>query len=131
MISVEIDLNVRVRGNWTFTGLEDADGPIYPGQRVRVFEPESGLQGPGRVEEIDSERRLLFLSVDWSLLREPQPLSVEDLNRLGVSVVGLSSRGGAASAWSSSAYIGTSPGGPTTLSTPIATLGQSAVACSA
>jgi predicted RNA-binding protein len=47
---VEIDLNVRARGNWTFSGLEDADGPVEVGDIVEVYEAESGLVGPGRVE---------------------------------------------------------------------------------
>lgn len=71
MTRVEIDLNVRVRGNWTFTGLEDADGPVEVGDIVQVFEPESGLEGHGRVEEVDEARQLIYLSVDWASVREP------------------------------------------------------------
>lgn len=67
---VEIDLNNRVRGNWTVAGLEDADVPVRVGDDVEVFEPESGVVGTGRVEDIDSDKRLLYLSVDWSTLRE-------------------------------------------------------------
>ena len=54
MTRVEIDLNVRVRGNWTFSGLEDADGPVEAGDIVEVYEAESGLVEPGRVEEIET-----------------------------------------------------------------------------
>jgi hypothetical protein len=65
---VEIDLNVRVRGNWTFSGLEDADGPVEVGDIVEVYEVESGLVGPGRVEEVDEASHLIYLSVDWDAL---------------------------------------------------------------
>lgn len=70
---VEIDLNVRVKGNLTFTGVEDADGPVRPGDIVHVFESESGLEGTGRVESIDEDRRLIYLAVDWGGLRVPPP----------------------------------------------------------
>lgn len=70
MARVEIDLNIRVRGNWTLADIGDADEPVVPGQAVEVFEPESGVVGVGRIEEVDPERRLLFLSVDWASLRE-------------------------------------------------------------
>lgn len=68
MTRVEIDLNVRARGDWTFSGLEDADGPVEVGDVVEVYETESGLAGLGRVEEVDMVSRLVYLSVDWSAL---------------------------------------------------------------
>jgi len=80
MIRVEIDLNVRVRGNWTFSGLEDTSGPVEAGQVVEVFEAESGLSGPGIVEEIDEDRRLIYLSVDWAALRDSKT-STNDIGR--------------------------------------------------
>ncbi|GAA3801056.1 hypothetical protein GCM10022403_039180 [Streptomyces coacervatus] len=67
---IEIDPNVRVRGNGTRAGFEDVRGPIAVNMPVEVFEPESGLVGPGRVTEIDPARRLVFLSVEWSKLEE-------------------------------------------------------------
>ena len=67
---VEIDLNVRVRGNDTFVGFEDVSGPIAVGETVEVYESESGVSGEGRVTEIDSERQLIYLSVDWASLKE-------------------------------------------------------------
>jgi hypothetical protein len=42
------------------------------GDTVTVFESESGLSGPGRVEIVDVPRRLIFLSVDWGSLIEPR-----------------------------------------------------------
>lgn len=70
---VAIDLNVRVRGNQTYAGLEDADGDLAPGDDVEVYEPETGLAGPARVIEVDNERHLVYLAVDWGQLREPEP----------------------------------------------------------
>ena len=69
MTRIEIDLNVRVRGNWTLAGLEDADGPVRAGDMVEVFEQESGLVGKGQIQEIDVDRGLIYLSVDWKSLR--------------------------------------------------------------
>lgn len=73
MTRVLIDLNVRVRGNDTYAGFEDVDSwPISVGSVVEVFEPESGVHGGGRVNDIDLVRRLVYLSVDWaSLTDEP------------------------------------------------------------
>jgi hypothetical protein len=70
---VTIDPNVRVRGNDTYAGFEDVDGPIAVGEAVEVHEAESGLTGHGRVTEIDAERKLVYLSVDWPSLAEGGP----------------------------------------------------------
>jgi hypothetical protein len=67
---VEIDLNVRVRGNDTFVGFEDVSGPIGVDEDVEVYESESGVVGDGKITEIDGERELVYLSVDWSSLTE-------------------------------------------------------------
>ena len=67
---VEIDLNVRVRGNGTFVGFDDVSGPVAVGESVEVYESESGVAGEGRVTEIDGDRELIFLSVDWASLKE-------------------------------------------------------------
>jgi hypothetical protein len=67
---VEIDLNVRVRGNGTFVGFDDVSGPVAVGESVEVHESESGVAGEGRVTEIDGDRELIFLSVDWASLKE-------------------------------------------------------------
>ncbi|SDR76376.1 hypothetical protein SAMN04488570_0305 [Nocardioides scoriae] len=66
--NVTIDLNVRVRGNQTFTGLEDVQGPIYVGGTVRVIEPESGVAGYAVVTEIDTDSELVYLAVEWATL---------------------------------------------------------------
>ncbi len=68
---VAIDLNVRVRGDQTYAGLEDVQGTVVVGGHVEVYEPESGLTGPAEVTEVDRERRLVYLAVDWRKLHEP------------------------------------------------------------
>lgn len=77
---VEIDLNVRVRGNDTFVGFEDVYGPLAVGEAVEVFESESGVSGDGRVTQIDGERELVYLSVDWASIREEGGSSHSDVS---------------------------------------------------
>jgi hypothetical protein len=67
---VTIDPNVRVRGNGTYAGFEDVTGPMAVGETVEVHEPESGLVGVGSITEIDGDRELVYLSVDWSSLTD-------------------------------------------------------------
>jgi hypothetical protein len=38
-----------------------------------VYEPESGLTGTAEVTEVDRDRRLVYLAVDWSRLRVQPP----------------------------------------------------------
>lgn len=71
MTRVLIDPNVRVRDNMTYAGLEDVEGPLELHAEVDVYEPESGLVGRAHVEEIDNERRLVFLKVTWKTLSVP------------------------------------------------------------
>ncbi|HUC21313.1 MAG TPA: hypothetical protein VMA73_01270 [Streptosporangiaceae bacterium] len=81
---IAIDPNVRVRGNQTFAGLEDVQGgDVVAGGRVEVYEPESGLTGPGEVIEVDRERGLVYLEVDWGALHEAAsaPTSALDVLR--------------------------------------------------
>lgn len=65
---IEIDPNVRVRGNGTRAGFEDVSGPLAVNMKVEVYEPESELVGPARVTEIDTLKQLVFLSVEWAKL---------------------------------------------------------------
>lgn len=65
---VAIDPNVRVRGNETYAGLDGVTGSIAAGDAVEVYEPESGLAGDGIVTEIDKDRGLVYLSVNWPSL---------------------------------------------------------------
>jgi hypothetical protein len=71
--AIEIDLNVRVRGNETFARFEEAEGDLAVGERVQVYESESGLVGEGRVTEIDPVAGLVYLSVDWPSLHPGLP----------------------------------------------------------
>jgi hypothetical protein len=70
-VRVAVDLNVRVRGNQTFSGFSDADGMLAPGDAVEVYERETGVSGPGCVTDIDAGNRLIYLLADWQALREP------------------------------------------------------------
>src|SRR4051794_31675710 len=72
MTRIAIDLNVRVRGNETYAGFEDVEGPLpsHHGELVEVYERESGASGKAEVRDIDNERRLIFLAVDWAGLTE-------------------------------------------------------------
>ena len=72
---VAIDLNVRVRGNQTYAGFEDVEGGLAPGDDVEVYEPETGLVGPGRVTDVGNKRQLVYLAVDWAALHEPSAAS--------------------------------------------------------
>lgn len=66
---VEIDPNVRVRGNQTFSGMENVYGPIAVGQAVQVFESEADIVGDAWVTDIDHKKKLVYLRVMWSSLR--------------------------------------------------------------
>lgn len=66
---VEIDPNVRVRGNQTMTGLENVYGPIAIGQPVQVFESEAEIEGDAWVSDIDNRKRLVYLKVVWTSLK--------------------------------------------------------------
>jgi hypothetical protein len=66
---VQIDLNVRSRGNKARVGYEDATGPLQPGQAVEVYESETNLTGTGTVSETDDDLRLAWIDLDWSKLR--------------------------------------------------------------
>lgn len=70
---VAIDLNVRCRGNGTVSGFEDVEGILMVGDCVTVHELESGIEGHGRVTEIDNARQLVYLAVDWSGLTARTP----------------------------------------------------------
>lgn len=69
---VEIDPNVRVRGNQTMTGLENVYGPISIGQPVEVFESEADIVGDAWVSDIDNAKKLVYLKVRWSSLRDKE-----------------------------------------------------------
>ena len=109
---IEIDLNVRIRGNGSFAGFEDVRGPISVGQEIEVYEQESAVFGRGRVTEIDSERELVYLSVDWgSLAPQPAPShagsSVHGRYLIGLTGVGkVAVCGGLMAFWQNDLYVG-------------------------
>lgn len=76
-VRVAIDLNVRVRGNQTYAGFEDADGPLAAGDKVAAFEAEAGVQADATVTEVDEGRRLVYLAMDWHSFRDA-PEATED-----------------------------------------------------
>lgn len=69
---IVIDPNVRVRKNQTFAGFEDVFGIPVVGGLVEVVEVESGVTGPATVTEIDHDRNLVYLAVEWAALRRPE-----------------------------------------------------------
>ena len=69
LVRVEIDPNIRAKGNQTLADYGDADGPLSVGKPVRVYESEAGIAGDGVVTEIDEQKRLAILRVDWPSLR--------------------------------------------------------------
>ena len=75
-IEIIIDPNVRVAGNRTYGGFEDVLGgfveDLAPGDPITVLEEESDVIGDGVVYEINHDKQLVYLSVDWSSLR-PRP----------------------------------------------------------
>jgi hypothetical protein len=75
IVTVKIDLNVRVRKNLTFSGLEDCSGPVAAGDLVHVVEPESGIHGDALVSEVDEELQLVYLLVPWGKLIDPEALA--------------------------------------------------------
>lgn len=73
---IQIDPNVRVRGDQTVVAFRHVQGPtdesdLVHGADVTVFEPESGIEGFGRIAEVDLGRKLLVLTVDWDSLGPP------------------------------------------------------------
>ena len=67
---IDIDPNVRVAGNQTYSGWEDVHGRMPRiGDIVAVREPESGLTGTARVTDIEDRGQFIYLAVDWHDLR--------------------------------------------------------------
>lgn len=86
---IVIDPNVRVRGHGTYAGFEDiqvgrnfglsrmerAGGMLVPGQRVLAVETEDQIVTDAIVTEVDHERRLVYLLVDWRWFRDDPELT--------------------------------------------------------
>lgn len=84
---IEIDPNVRVRGNGTYAGFEDVEGPLVLGQAVEVYESEADIVGAGKITEIDAARQLVYLSVEWSSLRNPEDHPMHGPSALNADVI--------------------------------------------
>lgn len=78
-VRIVIDPNVRVRGNKTYAGFEDvltrtrmttADRPVQPGDKVLAVEPESSIVTDATVVDVDYERKIIYLAVDWQGWRD-------------------------------------------------------------
>lgn len=67
MTRVRIDPNVRIGpdGRHTYTGREDADGPVKAGDEVTAYEEETGLAWPATVCVVTEDSRLIYLYVAW------------------------------------------------------------------
>lgn len=64
----EVDPNVRVRGNQTFTRFADCDRVPAIGEHVIVFESEADIEGPAMCTGLDEGKQLIYLDVDWARL---------------------------------------------------------------
>jgi len=57
----------RLNSNWTVVGFEELDHALELGERVIAVQPESSgnLFSTARVEKVDAENALVYLSVAW------------------------------------------------------------------
>lgn len=69
---VEIDLNIRVRGNQTYADYNavTAKRRLILGELVEVYVPETELIGQAEVTELDDDAELVYLKVDWAGIEE-------------------------------------------------------------
>ncbi|MFB4265288.1 hypothetical protein [Nonomuraea sp. GTA35] len=111
---VRIDPNIRVGDGFTladFDDVEDDAADLHIREAVTVYEPESGLRGFGSVVEVDQDKRLVTVAVDWPTLlpeeawaewdarlaeirvgaaeRLKQPLKVDDLDEFRARIATL------------------------------------------
>lgn len=93
---IEIDPNVRTRGNQTYSGFEDVVGDLMIGAGVEVFESEASIVGFGRITDINVEHRLVYLAVDWSSLRVAPLVEPVQLFALASAPLSLGSSAGLA-----------------------------------
>lgn len=69
-VRIAVDLNVRVRGNQTYSALDDADGPVAVGDKVLAVEVESGTAADAVVTDVSYEFGFAYLEVDWGSFRD-------------------------------------------------------------
>jgi uncharacterized Rossmann fold enzyme len=70
---IVIDPNVRIRGNQTYSGFKDVQGPIAVGDKALAVEAEDGIVTDAEVTDIDEEKRIVYLAVDWRGWRDDDP----------------------------------------------------------
>ncbi|WP_167096869.1 hypothetical protein [Mycobacterium sp. DL592] len=93
-IEIIIDPNVRVADNRTYSGFEDVLGgfveDLVPGAPVVVLEEESDVVGNATVYEVDYEKELIYLTVNWSSLapRLSRPLPSASVSAVVRATVG-------------------------------------------
>ena len=75
---VPIDLNDRSHGGLTRARLADASAPVGAGDAVVACEPEEGVVALAHVRQVDSDKGLIFLEVDWASLRDDVDSTHED-----------------------------------------------------
>lgn len=76
-VRVAIDLNVRVRGNQTYSALHDADGLVSVGDKVLAVEPETGIMADATVTDVSEQFGFVYLKVDWNSFRD-DPEAADD-----------------------------------------------------
>jgi hypothetical protein len=71
MLVIEIDPNIRVEGNNTYSAFRNFHTNLVaiPGEIVLVVETESGLYGIAQVIRVDYTKNLVYLRVDWHKLQ--------------------------------------------------------------
>ncbi len=88
MSVIEIDLNVRVRNDETFSAFRHIHGVVpSEGDVVVVIEPECGLGGSAVVTKVDHAKGIIYLAVEWANLSEN--FSVHDGPTASVSLFGV------------------------------------------
>jgi hypothetical protein len=68
---VEVDFNVRARGDLVRARLSKVRGDVSIGDTVIVIEPFEGLRGRAVVDQIDIDRGFVYLAVDWASVHPP------------------------------------------------------------
>lgn len=75
---VPIDLNDRSHGGLTRARLAAASAPVVPGDAVMACEPEEGVVALAHVRQVDADKGLILLEVDWASLRDDVDSAHED-----------------------------------------------------
>lgn len=63
---IRIDLNDRDKRGFVPANISDAIGPLEVGEPAIVYEPDDSVWLSAEIREIDAERGIVWLDVDWS-----------------------------------------------------------------